>query len=148
MLYAQRFEDDLLHLVALSFGFTYPQSIAQGISELKGQCSSCSSMSQLYAYSTQPQLSRLEYSTCVNVTQLWHKISDYFTFVLLEVKCILLVSDNLLHVDHTSVFELPQDLDLSDGCDGEALLFIVQTYFLQSDQFTCHVKKRTYHNEN
>lgn len=77
---------------------------------------------------------RLQQAHQVMVHVLKHQVKS--TFVLLEVKCILLVSDNLLHVDHTSVFELPQDLDLSDGCDGETLLFIVQTYFLQSDQFT------------
>ena len=56
------------------------------------------------------------------------------TFVLLEVECILLVSDNLLHVDHTAMVQLPQDLDLSDGRDGEALLLIIQAHFLQGNQ--------------
>ena len=56
------------------------------------------------------------------------------TFVLLEVERILLVSDDLLHVDHTAMVQLPQDLDLSDGRDGKALLFIVQAHFLQGNQ--------------
>lgn len=52
-------------------------------------------------------------------------ISNRLTFVLFKVKRILLVGDDLLHVDNTAVFELPQYLDLSNGCDGETLLFIV-----------------------
>ena len=56
------------------------------------------------------------------------------TFVLLEVERILLVSDDLFHVDHTAMVQLPQDLDLSDGRDGEALLLIVQAHFLQGNQ--------------
>lgn len=49
----------------------------------------------------------------------------FLTFVLFKVKCVLLVGDDFLHVDNTAVFELPQDLNLSDGCDWESLLFIV-----------------------
>lgn len=59
------------------------------------------------------------------------------TFVLFKIKSILLVGDNLFHVDHTTVFKLPKDLDLSYGCDGKTFLFVVQTYFLQSNQFSC-----------
>lgn len=58
------------------------------------------------------------------------------TFVLLEVQCVLFVCDDLLHVDHAAVVELAEDLDLSDGRDGEALLLIVQTHLLQSHQLT------------
>lgn len=85
------------------------------------------------------------------ITQPWHIIPNPPTFVLFKVESILLVSDNLLHVDNTAVFELPQDLDLSNGCDWETLLFIVQTHFLQSHQFTFQVGKRIYRasqNEN
>lgn len=47
------------------------------------------------------------------------------TFVLFKIKCILLVSDNLFHVDHTTVLELPKDLYLSYGCDWKTFLFVV-----------------------
>lgn len=73
-----------------------------------------------------------------NITSSWQIRS--LTFVLFKVKSILLVSNNLLHVDDAAVFELPQDLDLSDGRDGESLLLVVQAHFLQSHKFSCQTK--------
>lgn len=65
------------------------------------------------------------------------------TFVLLEIQCILFVCDNLLHVDHAAVDELPQDFDLADGRDGESFLLIVQAHLLQSHQLTCRPQRVT-----
>ncbi len=74
------------------------------------------------------------------LTQPRQIISNPLTFVLFKVERILFVCDDFLHVDNTAVFELTQNLDLSYGRDGETLLLIVQTHFLQSHQFTWEVK--------
>lgn len=76
-----------------------------------------------------------EYQKC-HMFHGFRQTALFRTFILFKVERILLVSDDFLHVDNTAVFELTQDLDLSDGCDGEALLLIVQTHFFQSHQFT------------
>lgn len=47
------------------------------------------------------------------------------TFVLFEVESVLFVSDDFFHVNNAAVVELSQDLDLSDGSDGETFLLII-----------------------
>jgi len=64
------------------------------------------------------------------------------TFVILEIQSILLVRDDLLHVYDALVVELPQNLNLSDGGDREALLFVVQTNFLQSHHFSYETEEQ------
>lgn len=68
---------------------------------------------------------------------IWAECTACCTFVLLEIQCILLVCDDLLHVDHAAVDELPQDFDLADGRDGESFLLVVQAHLLQSHQLPC-----------
>ena len=55
------------------------------------------------------------------------------TFVLLEVQRVGLVGDHLLQVDDVLVAQLPQDLDLPDGRDGEAFPLVVRPHHLQGD---------------
>lgn len=47
------------------------------------------------------------------------------TFVILEIQSILLIRDDLLHIDDALVVELPKDLDLPDSGDGKALFLVV-----------------------
>lgn len=64
------------------------------------------------------------------------------TFIILEIESVFLVRDNLLHVYDALVVELSQNLNLSDGCDWEALLFIVQPNFLQSHHFSYYKENK------
>lgn len=52
------------------------------------------------------------------------------TFIVFEVESILLICDDLLHVDDALVVQLSQYFNLSDGSNREALFFIVQSDFL------------------
>lgn len=79
--------------------------------------------------------------------QSWQIISNSSTFVLFKVQRILFIRDNLFHVDDAAVLELSQDLDLSNGCDGETFLFIVQTHFLQSHQLSWWVEMNSQHDK-
>lgn len=63
------------------------------------------------------------------------------TFIILEIKSIFLVCDNFFHVYDALVVELSQNLNLSDGCDWEALLFIVQSNLLQGHHFSYHTEE-------
>lgn len=65
------------------------------------------------------------------------------TFIILEVQSILLVSDNLLHVYDALVIELSQNFNFSNGCDWEALFFIVQSNFLQSHHLTWRMEVKS-----
>lgn len=58
------------------------------------------------------------------------------TFIILEIQSVFLVRDDLLHVYDALVVELSQNLNLSDGCDWEALFLIVQSDLFQSHHFS------------
>ena len=51
-----------------------------------------------------------------------------------EIHSLLFVGDNLPKFDDVLVFQLPQDLDLPDRGDGEALLLILQSDLLKSEE--------------
>ena len=60
------------------------------------------------------------------------------TLALSEVHRVDLIADDLFQVHNVLVIQLPQNLDLSDGSDGEPLLLllIVRSHHLQRHQVT------------
>ncbi len=58
------------------------------------------------------------------------------SFVLFEVKCIFLISNNFYQIDNIDVIQLPQDLDFSNSCDRKPFFLVFQAYFLQGDGIT------------
>ena len=85
-----------------------------------------------YLVSVELEQARVEETEQIVIHVLEHQVE--FATVFAELESVLLVGDNLDHVDNVGMLQLSQDLDLADGRDRETFFLVLQLHALQGDQ--------------
>lgn len=65
------------------------------------------------------------------------------TFVLAEIKSILLVCHYFIKLYDVMMVQLSQDLDFSNGSDGESFFFVFKSNLLQRNEATYKIQVTT-----
>ena len=93
-----------------------------------------------YVFLAEVTESRVQQTHEVMIHVLKHQVEGPLVFA--EVNGILLVRTDLHELHHVVVVELAEDLDFTDGRDGEAFFLILQTHFFQSHECTWNNSSR------